>query len=74
MPMDKEKLKIIIGMKPKSKPIEDDSMEDNGDSEDSSESESDERVSAAQDIIDAIKSGDAEALDYALEEHYKYCK
>lgn len=36
-------------------------------------SEEDPRLSAAEDIIAAVKSGDAEALDVALADHYRLC-
>lgn len=36
--------------------------------------EESEKVSAARDIIDAVKSGDADMLNMALEHHYELCR
>lgn len=38
------------------------------------EAEESEETSAAQDVLDAIKAGDAEMLSMALERHYEACK
>lgn len=61
-------LAIISGKgKPKGKSEDeemDDDMEDDGDGED---------YSTAQDVLDAIKDGDAESLHLALKKHYEEC-
>ncbi len=60
-------LAIIAGKdKPKGKPDPDEEMEDK-------EGDEEEDFSSAQDILDAIKDGDAEGLHLALKKHYAEC-
>lgn len=61
----------MMGRMPKSVSIKSVSMEHGPD--DASE-EGDERVSAAQAIIKAVRANDPEALDMALEDHYRACE
>jgi hypothetical protein len=45
-----------------------------GPSDEEGSGSDDPRLSAAEDIIKAIKDGDAEALDVALADHYRECQ
>lgn len=66
----KPSLAVLIGMgKPKAGGDEED-MADKGDDESSEEGSS---LDAAQAVIDAVKAGDAGALDDALKLHYDLC-
>jgi DNA-binding FadR family transcriptional regulator len=64
---------LMIGGKAKPEPAKGDD-EDKAEGEDSTKLGDEARKQASRDIIRAVKMGDPDALDKALEAHYEACE